>query len=117
MNIVEITTDSLDEMIENNELLVIDFWVEWCAPCQSFTKVLERIAPQYPEFVFGSVNIDREKELMEEFDIQSIPAMMIIRNRVVVFAESGALTAGALSELLDQTKALDPEQLNEDGIS
>jgi len=111
MNIVELTEKNFDEALEKHNLLVIDFWAEWCGPCKSFTKVLEEIAPKFPEFVFGSVNIDVEKELAEEFDVQSIPALMIIRNKVVVFAESGALPASVMTQLLDEAKGLDPSKL------
>ena len=111
MNMVGLTEKNFDKAVEEHSLLVIDFWAEWCGPCKSFTKVLKGIAPKYPDFVFGSVNIDVEKELAEEFHVQSIPALMIIRDQVVVFAESGALSASVLGQLLDQTKTLDPKEL------
>jgi len=111
MNIIELTEKNFDEVVEKNALLVIDFWAEWCGPCKSFTKILEEIAPKYPEFVFGSVNIDVEKGLAEEFEVQSIPALMILRDKVVVFAESGSLPASVMTKLLDETKGLDPSEL------
>lgn len=104
MNIIKLTKSNFDETVDKNRLLVIDFWAEWCAPCKSFAKVIETISDQYPQFVFGNVNIDEEKELAEEFAIQSIPAVMIIRDRVVIFAETGALSVKGLSDLLDKAK-------------
>lgn len=111
MNIITVTEKNFDEIIEKHDLLVIDFWAEWCAPCKSFTKVIEKVSEQYPEFTFGSINIDNEKELAQEFKIRSIPAIMILRNKVIVYAESGALSAASLMDLLDQAKALDPADL------
>ncbi len=110
MNMIELTDQNFDEAVEKHNLLVIDFWAEWCGPCKAFTKVLEELAPRYPDFVFGNVDIEAEKALAEEFQIQSIPALMIIRDKVVVFAESGALSASVMGQLLDETKVLDPKE-------
>lgn len=111
MTIIAITEKNFDEMVEKHDFLVIDFWATWCAPCKSFTKVIENVSEKYPEFTFGSIDIDKEKALAEEFKIRSIPAIMILRNKVVVYAESGALSDSSLSDLLEQAKALDPADL------
>lgn len=110
MNIIKITKNNFDEAVENHKLLLVDFWAEWCGPCKYFTKVIEAVAKKYPEFTFGSVNIEEEKELADEFAIQSIPAVMILRNQVVVFAETGALTEKALMNLLDQAKTVEVDK-------
>lgn len=115
MEIMELTHKNFDETLETNEFVLVDFWAEWCGPCQSFKKVVEELVPKYPDFVFGSVNIDEEKKLAEDFHIRSIPAVMIVRNQVIVYADSGALTASALMELLDQAKSLDPKDLESRG--
>ena len=111
MSSIELTHENFDDVIEKNEFLLIDFGAEWCAPCKSFNKVIEKVAQQYPEVVFASVDIDAEKALADEFNVKSVPSVMILRNKVVVFAESGALSAASLTDLLEQTKALDPEEL------
>lgn len=110
-NVVEITEKNFDETIEKHSLLLIDFWAEWCGPCQSFQQVLEQVAPEYPDFVFASVNIDNEKTLAEEFNIRSIPSVMIMKNQVIVYAEPGAMNASNLKALLDQAKVIDPSEL------
>lgn len=113
MNIMEITQKDFDNVVTKHDLIVIDFWAEWCGPCKSFKKVVEAVSEKYPEVIFGGVNIDNEKELAEEFQIQSVPSVMILRNRVVVFAESGALSVSALSDLIEQAKTLDLARLKE----
>lgn len=111
MNVVKLTQHNFDNVIQESKLLLIDFWAEWCAPCKAFTKVIEQVANQYPEFIFGSVNIEEEKQLAEEFAIRSIPAIMILRKSVVIFAETGAMTATNLTDLLEQTKKIKDDQI------
>jgi len=111
-NIIEITGKEFDDTVAANQYLLIDFWAKWCAPCKDFTKVVEEVAPDYPEFVFAAVDIETEKELAQEFNIRSIPAVMILKNQVIVYADSGLLPANSLRELLDKAKALDTDQLS-----
>ena len=112
MNVIKLTHKNFDEVLAQHDLLVIDFGAEWCAPCKSFEKVIAQVAQQYPHVAFGNVDVDAEKDLAEEFNVLSVPAVMILRERVIVFAESGAMTQTALAELIQQAQALDPKQLH-----
>ncbi len=112
-NIIALTNANFDDILAKHKLLLIDFWAKWCAPCKDLQKVIEQVAVDYPEFVFASVDIEAEKELADEFNIRSVPSVMILRDDVVVFAESGAMTAEILRDLLNQTKSLDPGKLEE----
>jgi thioredoxin 1 len=105
-----LTTRTFSDVLANNELVLVDFWAEWCEPCKSFTKVLESVMPKYPDVVFGSVDIEKEKELAQDFNIISVPAIMIVKKQVVVFADSGAMPASAVTELIEKAKALDVSQ-------
>lgn len=107
MNVVALTEQSFDHTLGEHELVVLDFWAEWCGPCKSFSKVIEQVAPQYPEVLFASIDIDAQPGLAADFKITSVPTVMILKKRVVVYADSGALPAGALKELIDQAKVLD----------
>lgn len=111
MSIMELTSDNFDQTIESHAVLVVDFWAEWCGPCRAFGKTMLEVSALYPDVVFASVDVEREKELAEEFAVRSIPFVMIVRNRTVVYAESGVLTALGLRELIDKAKALNPADL------
>src|SRR3990167_9650361 len=113
MGIQTVTAVSFDEIIAQHALVLIDFGATWCAPCQTFAKVLEAVMPEYPDVYFGAVDIDAEKELAQNFAVTSVPFVMIVRDQVVVYAESGLLPASALRELLDQARALTKEQLQQ----
>lgn len=107
MPVQELNATNFDTTVESNELLVIDFWAEWCGPCKAFAKIMAEVAKEYKEVVFASVNIENEKALAEEFAVRSIPFVMIIKKRAVVYADSGLLSAVSLRELLDQARNVD----------
>lgn len=114
MNIVTITKENFDEIITKNELVVVDFWAEWCAPCRSFSQIYEQVAQQNPDIIFGKVNTEEQSELAAEFHVRSIPMVMIIRRKIVIFSESGLLPEVALQDLLNQAKALDIDKVRKD---
>lgn len=111
MNSIEVTEDNFDQVIMDNDLVVIDFWAEWCAPCKAFQKVVEALALRYSDIVFASVDIEAQQGLAEDFHIMSVPAVLIVRQQVIVCAETGLMTLDNLADLIDQAKALTPEQL------
>lgn len=111
---LELNEENFTKTIEENEYVLIDFWAEWCGPCKTFAKVVEEVGPRYPEFVFGSVNIEEQEQLASDFQIRSVPAILVIRNQVIVYAGTGALPASALADLLDQAKSIDPNELKEE---
>lgn len=105
--IVHLAKTNFDEVIQNHDLIVIDFWAEWCQPCKTFSQVVATAAARHPDIVFGSVNIDEEPELAHDFNVRSIPFIVILRQNIALFAEPGALTLTALEDLIQQAKALD----------
>ncbi len=105
-NIIELTQANFDEALERHSFLLIDFWAPWCAPCKAFAEVIKQVAPHYPEVVFGSLNIEDQEQLAGEFDVRSIPRVMILRHRTVVYDDSGVLSVESLRELLDSASRL-----------
>lgn len=102
-----LTKDNFDSVIKSHSIVVINFWATWCEPCKNFSLIYDEVAKQQDHAIFGSVNVDEEKALAEEFSIQSIPFVMLIKDQTIVYAESGVLTEAALSDLVDQAGVLD----------
>lgn len=111
MTIMTLTKENFDSVIEANELVVIDFWAEWCAPCLTFGKIFSEVAEQYPNVIFGKINTEEEPHLATDFMIRSIPTVMILRQKVMVFREAGLLPKEAFEDLIHQAQALNMDDV------
>ncbi len=109
--ITELDEASFDQYISEHDLVVIDFGAEWCAPCKGFAKVIERAAQDHPDVAFATVDIDKQAALASDFEVKSVPWVMILREQVALYDESGALSAQTLDELIVQAKAVDIAQV------
>lgn len=111
MSVITLTTANFDEIVDNNDMVVIDFWAQWCGPCQSFAPVFEEVSEQYPDVVFAKVDTEKESKLAEDFQVRSIPLVMVLRQNIVLYLESGVLPASALKDIIEQGKALDMDKV------
>ena len=107
MSVLELTRDNFNATIDGNDIVVIDFWAEWCGPCKSFAPVFEEVAGRHPDIVFGKVDTDAQGELAQAFQIRSIPTLVLFREQIQLFSGAGALPAAQLEELVQKAMALD----------
>ena len=107
MAYVDLTKETFEEVITNNETVVVDYWADWCAPCKSFGPIFEKVSEEFPDAVFAKVDTQNEQEIASFFQIRSIPTLMIFREKVMVFSQPGALPEGALREVVTKAKDLD----------
>lgn len=113
MATVKLTKQNFDEVVGPSELVVVDFTADWCEPCQSFSPIFEELAKEYTDAVFAQVNVGEETELAADFNVRSVPTVMILRHHVAVFMQSGALTVGELKRLVEDAKALSMDAIQE----
>ncbi len=105
--VIALTKTNFDQILAKHSMTIIEFSAEWCEPCKSFAKVFANAAKKHPEILFASIDIDQEPELAADFQIRSVPFIVILRERIAVFAEAGALPEVALEDLIKQALALD----------
>jgi len=113
-NLIEATDANFDDLLNQHPFLVLDFWAEWCGPCKAFEPIYEQVAAEFPDITFAKVNVDKEPELAKEFHVRSIPLLVIMRDKVALFSESGALPQSALKDLLVQAQGLDMTKVHQD---
>jgi thioredoxin 1 len=106
-----ITGASLESTINDNSIVVLDFWAEWCGPCRRFGPVFEEASTRHEDVVFGKVDTEAEQQIAAELRIESIPTLMVFRDQILLFRQPGALPAGALEDLLQQVKKLDMDEV------
>ncbi len=110
----ELTLGNFKETIEKDGIVLIDWWAPWCGPCRAFAPTYEKVAGKHPDITFAKVNTENEPQLAGEFDIQSIPTLMVFRDRVLLFAQPGMLPEKVLEDLVKQVQELDMNKVRQE---
>lgn len=111
MSTLEITKENFQSTYEKNDIVIIDFWAEWCGPCKSFAPIYEKVSGQFPNIVFGKIDTEKQPELAAHFEIRSIPTIMVIREGIELFFQAGAINEELLTELAQKVSSLDMEEV------
>lgn len=98
----EITNANLQEVLNNEQIVVIDFWAEWCGPCRMISPIIDELAEEYADKVYiGKVNVDENDDVVEKYGIRNIPTILFIKNREIVDKKVGATTKADLKAKID----------------
>ena len=111
MATINLTEDNFNETIENNGIVLVDFWATWCAPCRAFGPIFEKASEKHEDVVFGKINTEEQQALAAAFNVRSIPTLMVFRDKVLIFAQPGMLPGNVLDELIGKVKELDMEEV------
>ena len=108
---VDVTAANFKDVVEKDGIVLLDWWAAWCGPCRSFAPTYEKVAAQHADVTFAKVNTEEEQQLAGAFGIRSIPTLMVLRDKVLLYSEAGALPEAALEDLIRQVRALDMEKV------
>ena len=111
MATLALTKDNFDQTVENNDIVIVDFWAQWCGPCRSFAPIFDAASENHADVVFGKVNTEEERELAAAFQVRSIPTIMLLREQVMLYAQPGMLSAAQIEDILTKAKALDMDEV------
>jgi thioredoxin reductase (NADPH) len=103
----DLTAEQFNATINDNDIVLVDFWASWCGPCRAFAPTFQAASEKHPDVVFAKVDTEAEQELAGAAQIRSIPTLMAFKKGTLVFNQAGALPAAALEDLVQQVKAFD----------
>lgn len=108
-----LTGETIGDTVKDNDIVLVDFWATWCAPCRMFGPIFEASSEENTDIVYGKVDTDAEQELAAELQITSIPTLMAFRDGIMVYNQAGALPAPALKQVIEGVRGLDMDEVRE----
>lgn len=112
MATTDLTQETFQETIDNNDIVLVDWWADWCGPCKMFAPVYDEVSQQHDDIVFGKIDTEDQQQLAAAAGISSIPTLMAFRENVLVFSQPGAINAQQLDQLIEQVRGLDMEDVH-----
>jgi len=107
MATIELNKENFNDTIENNDVVIVDFWAPWCGPCKMFAPTFEAVSEQFPKVVFAKLNTEDQQELAASFNIRSIPTLMVFREKIIIFTQAGMLPKAAFEQVVQKALEVD----------
>ena len=111
MATVTLTKENFEKTLDESDILLIDFWADWCGPCKMFGPIFEKASETHNDITFAKLDTEAEQELAASFGIRSIPTIAAFREKNLVFFQPGALPEPSLEQLITAVKELDMEEV------
>ena len=95
-----VTSQDFNQVVESNDLVFVDFWATWCGPCRMLSPIVDEVAEERGDIKVGKVNVDEQPELAGQFDVMSIPTLLVFENGKLVNRAVGARPKSGVLSLL-----------------
>ena len=107
MATIDVTNETFAQTIQDNDIVLVDAWAEWCGPCRQFAPIFEQVSEQHSDVAFAKLDTDANQEISAALGIQSIPTLFLFREGILLFQQAGVMPPQALEDLLRQARELD----------
>lgn len=114
MSSMIVTQKNIEEVLEKHQIIFLDFWASWCEPCKVFGPIFESVAKKNPDIFFGKVNTEAELELSADFQVRSIPTLVIMKEGTIIYNEAGMKPEYILSKMVEDVRKLNVAELEQE---
>ena len=114
MTTVDLTAETFETTLKDSNIMLVDWWAEWCGPCKMFGPTYEKASEQHPDIVFAKVDTEANQQLAGSAGIQSIPTLMAFKENILIFSQAGALPPAQLEELIQAVKVVNMDDVRKE---
>lgn len=111
MPTIDVTNENFASTVEQEGIVLVDAWAEWCGPCKQFAPIYEQASDRHEDVVFAKLDTDSNQEVSAALGIQSIPTLFLFRDGILLFQNPGVIPGEAIDDVLKQAQELDMEDV------
>ena len=100
MAVINVTSENLEEFLNSDKTILLDFYATWCGPCKMISPIVDKIADEHPEYLIGKVDVDAAGDVSDRFEIMSVPTLVVLKNGEVAVKTTGIKPKEKILEML-----------------